>query len=811
MHELRHAIRMLRHKPAFTALAALTLAVGVGANTALFSLIDAVLLRPLPFPEPDRLVALWETVPRKFRVAPANYLDWERQSDVFEGMAAFSSWQFQLTGAGEPLQLTGMRATPGFFTTLRPKPRLGRLLVESDAAPDAPRVVLLSQQLWRGRFGADPGIIGKPLRLDEELYTVVGILPEGPYPSWPTSIGKFSFLDEHQQFVVPLSLSGDLAANRRSHVLGVVARLKDSATLEKARSQMDAIAARLALEHPEFNQGEGVLVKPLMDEVVGEVQPALLALMGGVGLLLLVACANVGGIFMARANGRGREFAIRAALGASRARLGGQLMLESLGLALLGGALGVWFAFVGLDALTGLAPRQIPRLDQVGIDGRVLGFGLAVSVLSGVAFGLLPTLRLSVSNQLGHLRQSCSSDPVRVGRNRKALVVVQVAMAFALLFGSGLLALTFRELRAVDCGFDPENTLVVSLSLPASRYEGIAKISGFTRRLLEGAKDLPGAKSAALAYDTPLEANWTDGYTILGEARPDDAEPAAGQLRQVSADYFPTAGIPILRGRGFTSDDDLKHPGAVVINQALAARDFPDRDPIGTRLSVPTPSAYWGDVVPAVYTIVGVVGDVRFLGPGSDSEPAFYLCSGQFPLRDMSVLVRTTDDPSRLVARLRGWIAEIDPLLPLTSVATLESMLAERVAQPRFNMLIMALFGTAAALLAGLGIFGLLSQSVLQRTREIGVRIAVGADRRDILKAVAGEGLILAAAGVAVGTVVSLALGDRLSHLLFQVDPMEPWLLAAVSLAVLGVALVACWAPARQATRVDPIKALRWD
>ncbi len=810
MREIRYALRALLRKPAFTLIAAVTLALGIGPNTILFSLVDAVLFQPLPFPQPERLVALWEAVPQKFRVAPANYLDWKNQTDAFQTMAAFGAGGFNLTEEGEPLQVQGVRADPDFFPVLGVKPLLGRLLTAADSEPDAAPVALLNERFWRDRFGSDPGIVGRSIRLDGSSYTVAGVVPSGPYPSWPTSIGKISFLLEHQRIFVPLKL-GNFATNRRSHVFGVIARLAPDVSLAQAQNQMDAVAERLAQEYPEFNEGEGAMVTPLAMELTGDVRPALVILLSAVGLVLLIACANVGSLVMARSGARRREVAIRTAIGAGRGRLVRQFLVESLLLGLLGGALGVWVALVGLEAVKGLVPQKIPRLDQVAIDGRVLLFGLAAALISGLLVGLLPALRASSPDLLA-LRSGLALDGAGQRRGRKLAVVGQVALAFVLLFGSGLLIRTFVQLRRVDPGFRAQGVLVVDISLPSGRYDALEKIASFSRRLVEGISAAPGVESVAFGYDSPLAANWTDSYRIEGEGALSDREEAkAAQLRQVSPAYFETAGISLLRGRGFSALDVAEQPGVVVINQALADRDFPGSDPIGRRLSIGTPRAMWGEKLPASFEIVGVVGNVRFLGPAVEAEPAFYLPSGQFPLTEMSLLVRCASDPLALAPVVRRSAAELDPELPLAAVTTLESLLAERIAQPRFNMLLMGLFGGVALLLAAVGIFGLLSQTVAGRTHEIGVRMALGADRGRILWMVLGEGLVLTAAGLALGLALSLGLAQGFSNLLFQVSPTDPASCLLAALVLLAIALTACLIPAERAARIDPLRALRWE
>ncbi|MFL6333872.1 MAG: ABC transporter permease [Pyrinomonadaceae bacterium] len=815
IRDLRFGVRMLLKNPGFTLVAVVTLALGIGANTAIFSVVNAVLLRPLDYGEPDRVVALWENVPGKggrWRVAPANFLDWRRQNQVFAEVAAFSASTLNLTGEGEPAELSGSRVSEGYFGVLGVRPVLGRAFLAEEYEPGKGQVVMLGQGLWRRRFGSDPNVVGKTIRLDGNAYTVVGVMPAGVYPTWPTT-SKISFDAARQEYLIPMSFNPAWASNRNSHVLGVVARLKPDVSFARAQADMDLIAGRLEEAYPANNAGEGALVTPLADEVVGDVRPALLVLLGTVGLVLLVACANVASLLLAQLAARRKEVAIRAALGAGRAQLVRQFLVEGALLSLAGGALGVLLAAWGVDVLLKIMPREIPRLDQVGVDARVLLYTLALSAFTGLVFGLVPALQASradLHETLKEAGRTAGAGPLRQ-RFRRMLVVAQVALAVVLVVGAALLIKSFWRLRQVDPGFKPEHVAVLSLSLPQTKYGEWQKMSAFYSQLVERVEGLPGVRSATVAYDNPLTSNWLDSFNIEGRPDPGPGQTPVECFRPVGHEYFRTVGIELVKGRHFEKQDDPSHPGAAIINEAFARKYFPGADPLGQRLLTSTPARMSGAPVPTAFEIVGVVRDTKFKGLSAESSPAFYVPARQFPLSSMVVMARVDGDPGAYAQPLRDAVWGLDRDQPINAVTTLETLVAEDVAQPRFNMLLMGLFGGLALLLAAVGVYGLLSYSVAQRTREIGVRIALGARERDIFRLALRQGVAPALAGILLGLAAACALTRLLSSLLYGTGANDLSTYAFVAVLLTAVALLACYLPARRATKVDPMVALRYE
>jgi putative ABC transport system permease protein len=815
VRDLRFGARMLLKHPGFTTVAVTTLALGIGANTAIFSVVNAVLLRPLDYREPNRVVALWENVPAKggrWRVAPANFFDWKKQSQVFEEVAAFGASTLNLTGAGEPAQLSGSRVSEGYFGALGVGPALGRAFLPEEYEPGKGQVVILGHALWRGRFGSDPNVLGKTVRLDGAAYTVVGVMPAGVYPTWPTT-SKISFDASRQEYLVPMSFSPAWASNRSSHVLGVVARLKGGVTVERARADMSLIARRLEDAYPSNNAGAGALVNPLADEVVGDVRPALLVLLGAVGLVLLIACANVASLLLAQLAARRREVAIRAALGAGRARLVRQFLIEGALLSLAGGASGALLAAWGVDLLLKVMPSEIPRLDQVGVDARVLLFTLALSAFTSLVFGFAPALQASRADLRETLKEAGRAGGASPSRQRfrRLLVVAQVALAVVLVVGAALLVKSFRRLREVDPGFNPERVAVLSLSLPQSKYAEWQKISGFYSQLVERVRALPGVRSATIAYDNPLTSNWLDSFTIEGRPEPQAGDTPVECFRPVGHEYFRTVGIELVRGRHFEEQDDPAHPGATIINEAFAKKYFPGEGPLGKRLLTQTPARMTNGPMPTAFEIVGVVRDTKFKGLSAESSPAFYVPARQFPLSNMVVMARVDGDPAAYAQALRDAVWSLDRDQPINAVTTLDAIVAEDIAQPRFNMLLMGLFGALALLLAAVGVYGLLSYTVAQRTREIGVRIALGAQGRDIFSLTLRQGVAPALAGVFVGLAAAFALTRFLSSLLYGTGANDLSTYAFVAALLTAVALLACYLPARRATKVDPMEALRYE
>ncbi len=811
--DLNYGLRMLLKHPGVTAIAVLTLALGIGANTAIFSVVNAVLLNPLPYREPDRVVSLWENVPThgRWRVAPANFFDWKKQNTVFQDVAAFGGNSLTLTGDGEPEQITGARVSAGYFAVVGVDPILGRAFLPEEYEPGKGRVVILGYPYWQGRYGGDRNIINRSITLDGTNHTVVGVMPSGLYPAWPTTSGHLTFDEQQQQFWTPMSFTPEWAGVRSAHVLGVVARLKPGVSIEQASTEMDTLGARLAQEHQE-NRGEGIIVNQFMNEVVGNVRPALFTLLGAVGLVLLIACANVAGLLLAQHAGRSKEIAIRAALGAGRSRLVRQFFLEGLLLSFFGTAIGLAIATLGTKALLQFVPAGVPRLAQVSLDLRVLGFTMLISLATCLIFGLIPAWHASKPDLHTTLEQSgrTSGPGASRLRFRQLLVVFQVSIAVMLVIGAGLLIKSFWMLQKVDPGFRAEGVLSAGLTLPWTKYAEPGQINNFHKQLLERISAVPGVKSATIAYDHPLQSNWLDSFQIEGRVASPEQSLSANFI-PVGPDYFDTVGVRLAAGRKFTPQDDQDHPGVAIVNESFARHYFPNENALGQRMRPSPPGRIWRNQRLTSFEIVGIVNDVRFAGLEAPSEPAYYLPASQAPLQDMTILVRTTVDPLSLVGPVRQAVLSIDPNQPISNVSTLEKVVDDSMAQRRLNMLLMGLFGGLAMLLSAVGIYGLLSHSVTQRTQEMGIRMALGAQVSDVLKLVLRQGMMLALAGVAIGLIGAFALTRLIRGLLFGVTPNDATTFIVVAAVLTIVALLACYIPARRATKVDPLIALRYE
>jgi putative ABC transport system permease protein len=772
------------------------------------------MLRPLPYKNPDRLVSLWANVPERgrWRVSPANFLDWKKQNTSFEDIAAFGSSTLTLTGDGEPEQLLGTRVSAGYFTVVGVEPMLGRSFLPEEYEPGKGRVVILGYAFWQHRYGGASSIINQSITLDGGLYTVSGVMAPGVYPAWPTTSGKISFDQNQAQFWTPLAFSAEAAARRNSHVLGVVGRLKPGITVEQSQAEMNTIGARLEQEYA-VNKGEGVIVNAFMNELVGNVRPALLTLLGAVALVLLIACANIAGLLLAQHAARSKEIAIRSALGAGRFRLVRQFFLEGLLLSLMGTAAGVALARFGVDAMIKIIPQDIPRLNQVHLDLRVLGFTLLLSLITCLLFGLVPAWQAAKPDLQSTLEQGGRSSGPGAGRHclRQLLVVFQVSMAVMLVIGAGLLIKSFWRLQQVDPGFKAEHVLTLSLTLPQSKYPENLQINQFYKTLIERLDALPGVQSAAIAYDQPLEANWGDAFAIEGRPAPRTGESPSANFEPVSSDYFRTVGAQVISGRQFSVQDDQDHPGVAIVNEAFVRRFFPQEEALGQRIQPGPPQRIWKGQRLTSFEIVGIARNVKSAGFNADSEPTYYLPAAQVPLQDMSILVRTLNDPTMLVPALRTAVSAIDPNQPITNINSLEKIVADSLAQPRLNMLLMGLFGSLAMILAAVGIYGLLSYAVTQRTQELGIRMALGARAADLLKLVLKQGMTMALIGEVIGLAGALALTRLIRGLLFGVTPTDATTFVVVLTVLNIVALLACLVPARRATRVDPLVALRYE
>jgi putative ABC transport system permease protein len=801
---------MLLRNPAVSAVAVVTLALGIGANTATFSIVNAVMLRPLPYQNPDRLVSLWTNVPEHGRqpITPGNFVDWKNQNTVFENMAAFSSSTVTLTGDGEPVQMMGANTSAGYFAVVGVEPMIGRLFHPEEYAPGKNQVVILGNAFWRSHYGGDRTIIDKTITLDGRSFTVAGVMPPGIYPLWPTTEGRISFDETHQQFWLPMAYNSRWAANRTAHALGVVGRLKAGITFAQAQAEMNTIGARLEQEHAE-NKGERIIVNPFMNEVVGDVRPALLTLLGAVGLVLLIACANIASLLLAQHAARSKEIAIRAALGAGRARLLRQFFIEALLLSVLGTTAGIALAKFGMGALVKIIPTKIPRLDQVQLDWRVLAFTLLLSLVTCLLFGMVSAWQATKPDLQPTLEHGVrTSGPGTGQRFRQLLVVFQVSMAVMLVISAGLLIKSFWRLRQADPGFTSNNVLSAHVTL-GPQYHKALKTNDFYNQLIERISVLPDVDSVAIAYDHPLESNMVDDFKIEGRTESESGRPASANFQPVSWDYFRTVGMTIISGRPFTQQDDQDHPGVAIINEAFARQYLPQGKALGQRIQPVLPAQIWNNERLTSFEVVGIVRNVKSAGWNAESEPTYYLPATQAPFQAMTILVRTRNDPATLVSALRNAVQTIDPTQPVTNIRTLDQIVSDSIAQPRLNMLLMGLFGGLALILAAVGIYGLLSYAVTERTREIGTRMALGAQVPDVLRLVLKQGMTLALIGEVIGLVGAFALTRVIRGLLFGVAPTDAMTFIAVAAVLTSVALLACYFPARRAAKVDPLVALR--
>jgi putative ABC transport system permease protein len=802
--DLRYGLRMLLKNPGFTIVAVVALALGIGANSAIFSVVNTVLLRPLPYKEPERLVMVWEDdtkhgYPRDTPAA-ANYIDWRDQNQVFESMAAIADLSFNLTGVGEPERIDGKRVSANLFPLLGVEPQLGRTFSPEENRPGANRVVVMSHGLWQRRFGSDPKIIGQSLNLNGESYTVVGVMP-------PT----FQFPSRDDQLWVPIAFDSKEAANRRRHYLQVIARMKPGITLQRSQAEMKAIAARLQQQYPDDNTDLGAAVTPLHEHVAGDIKPALLVLLGAVGFVLLVACANVANLLLARAAGRQKEIAVRIALGASRLRLIRQFLTESILLAALGGGVGLLLSVWGVNLLKAFIPENISQAKAITIDAKVLVFTLLVSLLTGLIFGLAPATQASNFNLNETLKEGGrdSAAGSRGNRIRGMLVIAEVAVSLILLIGAGLLINSFLRLRSVDPGFRSDNLLTMKIALAKQKYPDQTQRSAFYTELLRRVEALPGVRAAAVTNWIPLVRQGDSvGVTIEGRPAPEPGKMPIVVTRIISPHYFSTMGIQLLQGRGFDAQQDrADSAGVAVISETMARRFWPGEDPLGKRITPGTPESPddW-------LTIIGVVKDVRQFELNADPKPQMYLTytqAGFFEPRDL--VVSTGVEPLSLATTVRRTVWEIDKDQPVSNISTMEDVLSESIARQRFSMLLLGIFAALALVLAAVGIYGVMSYSVAQRTREFGIRIALGAQGSDVLKLAVGGGLKLVLVGVLIGLAAAFILTRVMSSLLFGVSATDPTTFITISLVLISVSVLASYIPARRATKVDPMIALRYE
>ena len=796
LRDLRFALRQLRRTPAFTVAAVACLALGIGANTAIFSAVDGVLLRPLPFPESERLVTVWgyhASIGRETASLP-DFLDWRRDSRSFAGMSARANTQFTLTGAGEPEVVRGALVTANYFRVLGSPIPFGRGFRDDEERGGAGRVALLSDGFWRREFGGRPDAVGRQITLGGVPYTIVGVGARG--------------LAVPQEVDIWAPLTTDTTMGRRNDFLEVVGRLAPAADLAQARKELGTIARRLEQEYPGSNAGWGVDLVGLQERIVGEIRPALLVFMGAVGLVLLIACANVANLMLARVATREREVTIRAALGASRRRLVRQLLTESVVLSLAGGALGLGLAVWGVRALQALEPGTIPRLDEIAVNGSALAFTLALSVATGLLFGVAPAVRLMRYDLRDGLSEGGRgmAGHRSAGRTRSLLVLAEVALACVLLVGAALLLTSFVRLQRVDPGFAPSGILTARVTLPRARYGDSVRQAAFVDALLEHARSLPGVRSAALTSDAPLGDGppyWS--FTVAGVDQPPAGVVQDAAVFRTTPDYFRTFAIPLVRGRPYQTGDRADAAPVALVSETLARRYWPDRSPLGARITLGDPE----DSTSVWMTVIGVVGDVRQDSPAAAAYPQLYLPLAQASSRSLLIALRTSGDPLALTPALKRALAGIDPTLALGRVATMDERVAGTLARPRVNALLLGGFAATALVLAAFGIYGVIAYSVVQRTRELGIRMALGARTDDVLRLVLRQGMAPVLAGLALGLGGAAAASRVLRGLLYGVGGTDPITYAGVAAFLAGVALLASYLPARRAALADPIVALR--
>jgi putative ABC transport system permease protein len=809
VNDLRYAVRVLRKNPGFTFAAIVTLMLGVGANAAIFSIVNTVLLKPLPYAAPERLYVAAEfnreNPDRRFNLSSLDFLDWRARTTTFERMAAYVGTGFTFTGDGEPELALGQMATPELFAVLGVRPLLGRVLTADEAEVGKDRVMVLSYGLWKRRFGADPQVVGRTVTANGKPYTIVGVMP-----------ATFMFPSTRYELWVPFALRGNTPQwiNRSSHFLRVVGRLKVGVSGDAAAAEIASIARALEQQYPDTNRNVGGAVTSLNETIVGDVRRALLVLLGAVGFVLLIACTNVTNLLLARASMRQHELAIRTALGAGQARIVRQLLTESVLLYIAGSAGGLLLAAWGLALVKDLGPGELPRLDEVVLDGRVFVVVLLVSLVTAIAFGLLPALHSAspeVTTRLKSATRGGTGGRER-SRMRAVLVVSEVALSLVLLVGAGLALKSFVRLQSVDTGFDTTRILTFGAPLSESQYPDARRMLAVHRQLLDRLLAEPAFEAVATTTHLPLTGqDLVNSIAIEGQPAPADGEGPAAGIRGISADYFRVLGIPIRRGHPFTDADREGSPPVAIINETLARRYWSGTDPIGKRLKMGS-----ADSASPWHTVVGIVGDVTHRSLEQAPGPEVFFPYGQLETgfltqwgRGTEVVIRTRSGATDAGSRIRPLVHEVDPNLPIARLQPMSELLTEAVAQPRFRSTLLALFALVALILAAVGIFGVMSYFVTQRTQEIGIRMALGADRRDVLQLVVGRGLMLVALGIATGLACAVLLTRWMQALLFHVRPTEPVTFASVSLLLALVAFLASYLPARRAVSVDPVTALR--
>ncbi len=802
LQDLRYAVRQLRKSPGFATVAIVTLALGIGANTAIFSVVNSVLLRPLSFPESDRLVSVSESKPSSriehFSVSPPDFFDWRDQNRVFSGIAAYTPSPVALTQRGDAQRIVALSASPSLMAVLKVQPFLGRSFLEEEGQQGRDHQVILSHQLWQTRFGGDVNIVGQNARLDGEDYAIMGVMPAG-----------FQFPSSGADIWLPLSFPGNVSTQRGAHYLETIARLKPGTTLQQARQELETIGGRLALEYPKTNKGSTASVSEFRDSLVGDVRPALLILLAAVGLVVLIACTNITNLLLARANERAHEVAIRTALGGSPHRLIRQFLTESILMASLGGICGLIIAVWGTRAIVKFGPHDIPRLDTIHVDTWVLVFTFGLTLLTGLIFGLAPALKTAKADLIESLKTGLRS----VGRGerdrlRGTLVAGELALSLVLLTGAGLLARSFLRVTGVDPGFDASNLLIFDLSLPDAAYPDGARVAQFANGLLTRLKGLPQVASASTVFPRPFSGEpFVSTFTIKGAPPAPEGEERSLHVRVVGLDYFPTMRIPVIRGRSFERSDRRDSPRVLLLSQQAARKYFPDRDAIGQEMTLHAGVS----ADRARGQIVGIVGDVHYSGLDIESQPEVYAVLDQVAVPEMSVAVRTHGDPLALASAVRGQVHSVDPNLPLSDLSTLKDLMAASRGPRRFYMLLLGIFAAVALALASVGVYGVMAYSVGRRTQEIGVRLALGAPRGRVLAMVLSQSARLVIIGLAAGVIATAGASRLLSRLLFGITPGDPFTFLSSVLILSVVASLASILPARRAAKVDPMVALRYE
>jgi putative ABC transport system permease protein len=792
IRDARYALRQLTRTPGFAVVTLLTLALGIGATTAMFSVVNGVLLKPLPFPDSGRLVRVNEIVPQYglFAVAPANFLDWRAQNTSFERIVALTTGTANFVGPDGPERMINAAVSWDFFELARVPPFLGRGFHSDEGAPGKTGVIVLSHRAWQRRFGANPNVVGRAVTLSGTPVTIVGVAPAG-----------FAF-PRDAEYWTPLAF--DANPSRGGHFLAVFARLKPDVNLQQASAEMKTIAERLATQYPATNAKESVEVIPMLEQTVGGVRQPLLALMAAVGVVILIVCANVANLLLVRASVRDKEIAIRTALGAGRGRLVRQMLAESLILSVAGGTLGVLFAYLAIAPIRTLSAGSIPRVQEVSVDATVLLFAVAVSVLTGILFGLVPAWQASRAGIAGVLKEGGRSSVAASGRwMRGALLVVEVALSLVLLVGAALLLRSFAQLTDVDPGFRADRVLAFRVSLPQASYPESQQRGAFYDRLIAQLEALPQVRAAGMIQTLPMRGDYMLSFEIQGRPAPPPGSELSANYRIVSPHYFTTLNVPLKRGRVFTERDDTdKAPMVAIVDEAFVARHFPNEDPIGRGIDI-------GNGTDGFFEIVGVVGDVRSYSLDETAPPTMYIPFRKEPFSTMWVVAQTDGDPALLTASVRQTVRAIDAALPAYSIMPLADVVSDSVAQRRFSMLVLGLFAAVALFLAAVGIYGVVAYSVTQRTQEIGLRMAVGAERGDVLTLIVGGGMKLALCGVAIGLAGALGTSRLIDTMLFGVTAVDPMSYAATAALLLAIATLACYVPARRALRVDPIIAMR--